>query len=226
MDAVTIERWISVIEDNDFITDKDKRIENLINLWKFSSCCNYETQITDDSLLDTASQSNISVTFTDMCLRAAPKSNYIHNIFSTITPVLDKKRDDAYYIELHEQKNNFTANRLLQLEEEIINAIQGKLFTYNQVKKITKLNATAGIYTNVVVKDCTRTDIYQAIGKSQANETGNKNWLVLVLDRLVSQCDSFYISDDILQLPFETDYDKIFLFDFYKGEVTELSTGL
>lgn len=226
MDAATIERWISVIEDNTFITDKDKRVENLINLWKFSACCDYDAQITDDSLLRTNGQDNISVTFTDMCLKASPKSNYIHNIFSAITPVLEKKRDDAYYVELHEQKNNFTANRLLQLEEEIINAIQGKLVPYNQVKKITKLHATAGIYTNVTVKDCTRNDVNHAIHKADNTFAGSENWLVLVLDRLVSQCDSFYISDDILHPPFETNYDKIFLFDFYKGEVMELSTSI
>ncbi|TRW26652.1 hypothetical protein FMM05_04550 [Flavobacterium zepuense] len=226
MEAATIERWISVIEDNDFIIDKDKRIENLINLWKFSGCCSYDAHVTDEALLSTATQSNIQVTFTDMCLKASPKSNYIRNIYSAITPVLNNKSDGAYYIEQHEQKNNFTATSLLQLEEEIINAIQGKLVTYNQVKKITKLHATPGIYTNVVVKDCNRNDIINAIQRTPFTADGNTQWLVLVLDRLVSQCDSFYISDDVLHPPFTSGYDKLFLFDFYKGEVLELSTCL
>lgn len=226
MDAATIERWISVIEDNDFITDKDKRVENLINLWKFSSCLDNDAHITNDGLLNVAAQTNAAVTFTDMCLRSAPKSDYINNIFSAITPVLNTN-NFAYYVELHEQKNNFTATKLLHLEEEIINAIQGRLVPYSQVKKITKLNAKAGLYTNTTIKNCTRADINTTLKQAEnTNRDGQENWLVLVLDRLVSQCDSFYISDDILHLPFETGYDRLFLFDFYKGEVTELSTGL
>jgi len=226
MDAVTIERWISVIEDNDFITDKDKRIENLINLWKFSSCLESDSAISDDGLLNLATQTNASVTFKDMCLRSTPKSNYINNIFNAITPVLNTS-ELAYYVELYEQKNNYTATSLLHLEEEIISAIQGKLITYNQVKKIIRLNAKAGLYTNTTIKNCTRTDINTTLKQAEKTATDSQEkWLVLVLDRLVSQCDSFYISDDILHLPFETNYDKLFLFDFYKGEVTELSTGL
>ncbi|MHA3786893.1 hypothetical protein ACX0HA_01685 [Flavobacterium hauense] len=220
MDAATIEQWISVIEDNDFIIDKDKRIENLINLWKFASCYGNGSQITEDGLMDTAGRKNISVTFTDIDLKQAPKNNFINNIFSTIEPVLNDKHNGAYYIELNHQKNNFTSGSLMELEEEIINAIHGNLTPYNQVKKITKVNAAVGIYSNITAKDCNREDIAGVI--EQTSSTAN--WLVLVLDRLVSHCDSFYIFDDVLLQPFKTEYEQLFLFDFYKGEIIQLAT--
>lgn len=221
MEAAKIERWISVIEDNDFLIDKDKQIENLINLWKFSSCYDSKMQITDDGQLHCDDQQSIGVTFTDICLKDSPKINFINNIFSSITPALDDKHIGAYYIELHRQNNNFTSGRLSQLEEEIVNAIHGRLTIYNHVKKITKVAASAGIYTNMVVKSCSRTDISNAI--ETAPNSKNNKWLVLVLDRLISHCDSFYISDDVLFQPFETSYDKLFIFDFYKGEIIQLA---
>lgn len=221
MDAATIERWISVIEDNDFIIDKDKRIENLINLWKFASCYGDGAQITGDGLLNTKHRQDINVSFTDISLEHAPKNNFINNIFSAITPVLDDMHNGAYYIELHEQQYNYTSGRLLELEEEIINAIYGRLTPYTQVKKITKVAASAGIYTNVTAKDCTRNDIDNAI-EDTPEANGPEKWLVLVLDRLASHCDSFYINDDVLMQPFKTDYDKLFLFDFYKCEIIQL----
>lgn len=219
MDAATIEQWINVIEDNDFIIDKDKRIENLINLWKFASCYGKGAEITGDALLNASGKKNISVAFTDVSLKHARKNDFINNIFSAINPILDEKHNGAYYVELHSQKNNFTSGRLLELEEEIINAIHGRLTSYTQVKKITKVGATAGIYTNVTAKDCTREDIANAI----ENADTKAQWLVLVLDRLVSHCDSFYISDDVLLQAFNTGYEQLFLFDFYKGEIIQLA---
>lgn len=223
MEAAKIERWISVIEDNDFLTDKDKQIQNLINLWKFSSCYDSNMQITDDGQLHCNDQQPIGVAFTDICLEDSTKINFINNIFSSITPVLDDKHMGAYYIELHRQNNNFTSGRLSQLEEEIVNAIHGRLTIYNHVKKITKVAASAGIYTNMVVKNCSRADISNAIKTAPGSKKSNNKWLVLVLDRLISHCDSFYISDDVLFQPFRTSYDKLFLFDFYKGEVVQLA---
>ncbi len=222
MEAATIERWISVIEDNDFIIDKDKRIENLINLWKFASCYGGGACINGDGLLNTKDGQDITVSFTDISLEHAPKNNFINTIFSSITPVLDDKHSGAYYIELHEQHHNYTSGKLLQLEEEIINAIYGRLTPYTQVKKITKVAASAGIYTNVTAKDCTRNDIDNAIEDTPA-ANGHEKWLVLVLDKLASHCDSFYINDDVLLQPFKTDYDKLFLFDFYKCEIIQLA---
>lgn len=219
MDAATIEQWISLIEDNDFIIDKDKRIENLINLWKFSSCYGNGAEITGDGKLNADGKKNMQIAFADISLKHAQKNNFINEIFSTINPMLDDRHNGAYYVELHNQKNNFTSGSLLELEEEIINAIYGRLTPYAQVKKITKVGASVGIYTNVTAKDCTREDIINAI-----ENTDNKaQWLVLVLDRLVSHCDSFYISDDVLLQSFTTDYEKLFLFDFYKGEIIQLA---
>ena len=221
MEAVKIERWISVIEDNDFITDKDKQIENLINLWKFSSCYGNDAQITDDGLLSIPSK-NIGVTFADICLKASLKSDFIDTIASTISTMLDDRHNHAYYIELYRHNANFTSGTAQMLEEEITNAIQGRLTPYNHVKKITKIAASPGIYSNLCVKDCTRNDIYTAIQNATDKDDSNE-WLVVVLDRLISHCDSFYIADDVLLRPFSTGYKKLFLFDFYKGEITQLA---
>lgn len=224
MDAATIELWLDVIENNDCITDKDKHIENIINLWKFSSCYGDNAHITNEALLRIEGNPvDIAVSFTDVCLRESYKSNYMHNIFGTISKMDEEKSNKAYYVEMFPTTANFTDEKMLNLEGEIINAIQGRLIPYEYIKKITRLNATPGIYTNTVIKNCTRSNIYSHIESMEKPSVKRGKWLVLVLDKLVSQCDGFYISEDIISVPFETQYEKLFLFDFYMGEVTELA---
>ncbi len=224
MDAAKIELWIDVIENSDALYDKDKQIENLINLWKFSSCYNSNAKITDEGLLNTLEQENISVSFTDIYLDSSEKSNYINTLLNSIPHTLDDNPASAYYVELYHQKNNFNSDTFQQLEEEIVNAIQGKLIPFNHVKKIIKVSAKAGIYTNITVKQCNREDINKAIAGTPTYKNSPVKWQVLVLDRLINNCDSFYINNDVLQQSFKTDYDKLFLFDFYKGEIIELIT--
>jgi|GEM_PF-4474562 len=221
MDATIIDQWISEIESN-AVYLKDKKAENLINLWKFSSSYSPDAEITKDGLMNTAEQCGIKVNFMDVCLTDAPKSNVLKSICDDLTPAL---REDAnYYMVLHEQQNNFTSERLLHLKQEMLDALQGRLIPYSYVKKMAKVTAPAKtIYTNMTLKDCTRDDINSTIQQAgNLKLSGFGKWLVVVLDRLAGHCDSFYISDDVLKLPFTTNYEKLFLFDFYTGEITEL----
>lgn len=221
MDAQTIEKWISAIESSD--TADDKEIDNLISLWKFTSCHSEDAKITSDGLFDNGTGNNIRITFTDITLANNSAPNVLSSLGVNIGTALHELKD-SHYILLHEEPKNYTPARLLALEEEIIDAIQGKLIPYNYVKRITRVNGNTGIYTNAVVKKCYRHDILSAIANSPAPKD-NSDWLVLILDNLTAHCDSFYFDLSVLSQPFVSNYDKIMLFDFYKSEIIELVTG-
>ncbi|MDV6169461.1 hypothetical protein R1T16_13580 [Flavobacterium sp. DG1-102-2] len=219
MDAGTIEQWITEIE-NDAAYRKDKRIEDLINLWKFASIYNSDAEITKDGQMAAGHEDAFKVDFMDICLKEAPKSDTFENVCGEIAPALNLMAD--YYILLNEQQNNLTPQSLTNLHREMLDAIQGKLVLYKHVKQITKVAASsAGIHTNLKVKDCGREHISALLKQKKYTRSSGK-WMVLVLDRLVSQCDAFYLDDTIFRLPFKTGYQKLFLFDFYKGEIIEL----
>jgi hypothetical protein len=221
MKAETIEKWISAIESN---SDKNgKEIENLISLWKFSSCYGKNAEITNDGFLNDGNGNNIKITFTDVALTNSNVPNVLSSLGLKIDITLHQLKD-SYYILLHEQQKNFTPACLLDLEEEIINSIRGKITPYNYVKRITRVNGNSGIYTNSIVKKCSRQDILSAIDNTPAAQN-NSDWLILILDNLSAQCDSFYFDLNVLSKPFVTNYDKVMLFDFYKGEIIELMTS-
>lgn len=221
MDAETIEKWISAIESSN--TADDKEIDNLISLWKFTACYSDDAKITGDGLFNDGTGNNIKISFTDVALTDTNVPNVLSSLGLNIGTALHELKD-SHYVLLHEESKNYTPARLLALEEEIINAIQGKIIPYHYVKRITRVNGNTGIYTNAVVKKCNRQDILSAITNSPAPKD-DSDWLVLILDNLTAQCDSFYFDMSVLSQPFVSNYDKIMLFDFYKSEIIELVTG-
>lgn len=221
MDAKMIEKWISALESCS-ASDNNKDIDNIISLWKFASCYGPETTINDNGSFNNGKGSDIKITFTDVALTNPDTPNILSTLGLNIGAGLHELKD-SYYVLLHDQKKNYTPTCLIDLEEEIINAIHGKIIPYSYVRRLTRVNGNAGIYTNTSVKKCGRQDILSAINDSPAPKD-DSDWLVLILDNLSSQCDSFYFDLSVLSQPFASSYKKVMLFDFYKGEIIDLVT--
>jgi len=211
-------------KENDTDCSKNKRISDIIDLWKFSRHYSEEAQVTEDGLLSLSPGKAFKVDFIDISLNKHHKSEVINNMCQDIVSTLQLTSD--YYVELHKHHNNYTTTEITSTRCEILDAINGKLVFYKHVKQIIKLAGSANnatIRINFNVKDCRRNDITTILRTVKDVATSGK-WMVLVLDRTFNRCDAVNFPDDVFTLPYECDYEKLFIFHFYNGKCTELPT--
>lgn len=206
--------------------DREKKIQELVYLWKFSDSFIEDTKITDDFSLAINNSQNRKVIFYDLDLTTKEKSDILKNSCSLARSLSqDIPRQGLYYFLLHKQSHNFNSLSVQSLQNELHSCINGEMVPYQYVKKIIKIpQESAEISIDNIVKECKKEDVVRAINTVSGSESSTDKWLVLLLDSLQSQCDSFYIEDAIINHVFSCEFEKVFLFDYYKCEVIELNT--
>jgi len=204
-------------------SDKEKKIQHLTYLWKFSDSFSADSK--NEVVLKIQEPEDTAIIFRDLDLSEKEKSPVFKNSCATIAPLLNNtSKEGLYYFHLHKQSRNFNKLSLHDLQTELASSINGKMISYQYVKKIIKIpQESIEICIDSIVKECTKEDVLLVINDISTNKQ-DKKWLVLILDNLQSKCDSFYIEDAILSTAFSCKFEKVFLFDYYKSEVIELTT--
>lgn len=227
-----IESWIHAIEiskQGNHI--KEQEIKGIVDLWKFANSYNEEIEIAKKGELLLTSKSgkpeNISVVCSDLFLNQ--RENIIPKILLEIETELLKQGSrylGLYTIQFNNPPSNFDTEEIENLKTEIISCIKGEVILYKYIYKIQKLpSSELKIYNrDFRIVECKFNDIQRVIAKNfQPHEILKKQWLVLVLSTLDNGCKSFLIDNKIRLKSFQSDFDKVFIFDFYKSEVIELN---
>ena len=226
MDISLIEEWISNIEKVVLPNAvKERRIQELISLWKFSSNLNEQIVIQDSLKLYIPGQGEVGTVVTDLDLSGNGYSNQINKILEEKEiQLLNENKIGFYSINFNTLDGNFTTEKLQDFKNELDSCFNGNLISYPYIKQLHKKNILQHqIQSGLKVKALQRTNILKAIAKKDNSNNDQGKWLILVLDNHQSNCDSFFIQDDVLHLPFESNFEKIFLFDFFKTEIIELN---
>lgn len=225
-----IEDWIENIEGSDLKPRvKNQTISTLIDIWKFITYYDETISLKSENVIAIENvngiQEEITLTVKDLILKP---SNVIQNVLSETELELRKygsNYNGKYNIQFQRFEGNFCSEKMVSLKEEILSIVKGELICFEHIDYIHK-NASDKIEifnTNLKVVECEKESIQKALDKASICEASKKQWLLLVLDHLKSNCNTFLIQDQIQDFAFKSNFDKVFLFDFYKGQIIELN---
>lgn len=225
MNSQIIEGLIESIEYQNLSTRaKEKKIQELIYLWKFSDSYKRSTGCSDKQSLAIKELKDSEITFIDLDLSKKEKSILFKKSCDTIVPLLEEKsKKGLYYFHLHKQCHNFNNVSLQNLQTELSSSINGDIIPYQYISQIITIpQESLEVCTDTIIKECSKEDILFAIDNLSKEKKNTEKWLVLILDNVQSKCDTFYIEDAVLNYGFSCKFQKLFLFDYYKYEVIEL----
>jgi len=224
-----IEDWIEAIESSD-ISEKvqKKHISEVIDFWKFATTYDSQVEILEKGVIaikkDAISQ-KINITCKDLIL--SERINPFEKMFLEIEKELlqfETKYLGLYAIRFHKKDINFSEQEIILIKAEILSAIRGEVILYKYIQKLHKFDSPElKIYkTDLDVLECTYEAVKTAIISTAFTKIKEKQWLVLVLNSCDHDCKSFLFQNRLKEIAFESDYEKIFVFDFYKSEILEL----
>ncbi|WP_306353285.1 hypothetical protein [Flavobacterium sp. '19STA2R22 D10 B1'] len=208
---------------------KDQKYAEFTDLMKFTTSYGNSLKVIGPSLLKLDDFETVQIQFTDLSLDSDAIYSILKPLFSEIEAELNSKGDKywgLYNFIFQKRAFNFTSENLKLLKNEIISCIKGDLVIYQYIQQIQKRAHSSVEFYNpepFKIKGPSISYLQNIILKQTVSTVGlDKKWLVLTLDSIINECDYFYFSEFILNNPFRSDYDKVFLFDFYKGEIIEL----
>lgn len=230
-----IENWIEAIESSDLPKkEQEEKITALIDLWKFASCHSKSLRMGEipNLLLHQENQNFEEIDVLCEDLHIDKQENIAKKIFAEIEEELNQdiqKYKGIYRLQMNKFAANFNKEVLQEVKHEIIAAIKGEVILYKHVLNLHKLPSSKVeiIGLNFTILACTQNAIQEKIKNSSSKLSlfsQRKKWLVLFLNALENDCHYFSFSDELQQNAFTSDFDKLFLFDFYKGEVLEIKT--
>lgn len=228
-----IENWMDAIESSKQKKRvKEQEIKAIVDLWKFAESYDGEAIISQKGeLIIGGSQGpeKINVQCADLLLNQ--KKNAISKILLEIEielTALGSRYTGLYNVEFRKPNANFDVGEMQNLKNEIISGIKGEVILYKYVERIRKLPSSELKIVNRDFKivECSSSAIAGIIAKSQPIQAAHeKQWLVLILSSIDHCCKSFLIDEAIQAKTFESDFDKIFIFDFYTSEIIELNVA-
>lgn len=230
-----IENWIEAIESSNLSKkEQEQRITALVDLWKFASCHNTPLKIGEmpNLLLHQENESceEINVQCENLYIRK--QDNITKKIFAEIEDELnqdDLKYRGVYRLQMNKIAANFNNETIQEVKHEIIAAIKGEVILYKHVLSLQKMPSSKVeiIALNFTILECTQNAVQEKIRDLKIKNflfSPGKKWLVLFLNTLDNDCNYFSFSDELQQNASISDFDKLFLFDFYKGQVMEVKT--
>lgn len=228
--TLQIEDWIEAIESSNISEQEQmQNISEVVDFWKFVTTFDNHISILEKGKILTNEKGFdeiANVTISNLILNQ--KINPFETIISEIEQELlqfGEKYLGLYSIRFHNLKRNFQEDDLILVKEEMLSAIKGEIVFYKYIYKINKIESTElKIFKNDLgVLQCDFDVIQTQISKIKTSKSEENQWLVLLLDSIEHNCNSFLFGSKIQEAVFKSNYDKIFLFDFYKAEIIELS---
>jgi len=238
-----IDFWFSRLEaelnSSNEIRQKKKE---LIDLGKFISCFNKDINIINalcesPDFIISIDNKNIGIELTDLVIRdkEKQKEGLLKKLFSQIENELKSELPDLkgiYRVNLID-RITFTQNNQQEIKSEIKKIIQGEIISGNLVTEIRKtFHNDIHIYHSEasVVGSLDRTTLEEKIKKKEEKITNYSSdnfkeiWLLLVIGGVQTSDDYSFIESSILNSLFKTNFQKIFLMNFFKSEIFPLKT--
>ena len=224
-----IEDWIEAIESSD-ISEREQTqiISEVVDFWKFATVYDSEVKIVEKGVITfyengALQKANISSKDFILTKRLNPFETIIAEIEEELLS-LGTKYLGLYAIRFHNLSRNFQEEDLALVKAEILSAIKGDLIFYKYIYKLNKIESTElKIFKNDLgILKCSYEDIQKQISKIKPEKSKENQWLVLLLDAIDHDCNSFLFEKKIKKAVFKSHFEKVFLFDFYKSEIIQL----
>lgn len=212
---------------------KNSRLKEFTDLWKFADSYGNGLDIMRENTLLIKKEylpEEINVQCRDLIIqRTGNGKGILEKLLMEAVAELQLSEtvyNGTYKINLRQRKTNFTVEELLHLKQEIISAIKGELILYTYIDTIDRfpsaeLSLSCGQFK---ILECDNKQIRDTIDAVvlKRDKAINKNWLVLVLSSMENDCDYFVYEESVKSTAWQSDFDKVFIFDFYKTEIVEL----
>lgn len=238
-----IDIWVNKLESeisSDIIISQKKK--ELIDLGKFIFCFNHDIKILDGmfespDFLVSLGDKNIGIELTDLVIRDSEKEKegLIRNLFRQIEAELrndSNKHNGIYRIDFIDNIS-FKGNAN-QLKLEILNLIKENKTAGIQIKNIRKTPHTGiSIYHSEasVVGPLDRKTVEDRIKKKEQKiehylvDSLNEIWLLLMTGGVQTSDDYSFIEEKVFNIPYESNFDRIFLLNFFESNILELKTS-
>jgi len=224
-----IEDWIEAIESSNISAKKqEQHISEVVDFWKFATTYDNHLSILEKGKV-LIQENGISqeVTIATANLNLSKRINPFETVIAEIETELltfGTKYLGLYNIRFHNLNRNFLQEDLALVKQEILSAIKGEIVFFKYIYKLNKIEATElKIFKNDLgVLQCNFKDIQKKVAKIKPQADLANQWLVLFLDTIDHNCDYFLLERKAREAFFKTDYDKVFIFDFYKSEILPL----
>ena len=241
-----INPWLDILEKSllSKIEKKQKRKE-IIDIGNFIHYFD-SSLIIEDALSESPdfiikqNELNIGVELKDLVIRQneKEKEGILKSLFEQIKSELkseEKSLCGLYRVELINENLSLKKKNREALKKEIIALIKGQQIEQKYVKAIKKRPMSEiSIYKGetTIVGNLERKVVEEKIKtkenklKSYSNENLDEIWLLLVIGGVEKSSDYSFFDSDITEKPFESNFDKIFIYDFFDRKITELKITL
>lgn len=241
-----INPWLDILEKSSQskIEKKQKRKE-IIDIGNFIHYFD-SSLIIEDALSESPdfiikqNELNIGVELKDLVIRQneKEKEGILKSLFEQIKSELkseEKSLFGLYRVELIDENLSLKKKNREALKKEIIALIKGQQIEQKYVKAIKKRPMSEiSIYKGetTIVGNLERKVVEEKIKtkenklKSYSNENLDEIWLLLVIGGVEKSSDYSFFDSDITEKPFESNFDKIFIYDFFDRKITELKITL
>lgn len=239
-----IDFWLNKIEvelnSSNVISQKRKE---LIDLGKFIYCFNQDINVIDalcesPDFLISFGNKNIGIELTDLVIRDSEKQKegLLKKLFTQIEIELRTESIDFNGIYRVDFIKDISLNQKNQneIKSEILNLIRLNINSGELVKEIRKTYHTdISIYHSEasVVGSLDRITVENKITKKEAKISNYSQdrfkeiWLLLVIGGVQTSDDYSFIEEQVTNIPFKTNFDKVFILDFFKSNILELITS-
>ncbi|CAM1346139.1 hypothetical protein [Tenacibaculum crassostreae] len=241
-----INPWLDILEKSSYskIEKKQKRKE-IIDIGNFIHYFD-SSLVIEDALSESPdfivkqNELKIGIELKDLIIRQneKEKEGILKSLFEQIKSELkseEKSLCGLYRIELIDENLSLKKKHKEALKKEIIALIKGQQIEQKYVKAIKKKPMSEiSIYKGetTIVGNLKRKVVEEKIKtkeeklKSYSSEKLDEIWLLLVIGGVEKSSDYSFFDSDITEKPFESNFDKIFIYDFFHREITELKITL
>jgi len=241
-----INPWLDILEKSSYskIEKKQKRKEiidigNFIHY--FDSRIEIENALSESTdFIVKQKELNIGVELKDLVIRQneKEKEGILKSLFEQIKTELkseEKSLCGLYRIELIDENLSLKKKHKEALKKEIIALIKGQQIEQKYVKAIKKRPMSEiSIYKGetTIIGNLERTVVEEKIKtkenklKSYSNENLDEIWLLLIIGGVEKSSDYSFFDSNIIEKPFKSNFDRIFIYDFFHREITELKITL
>lgn len=242
-----IQPWLDKVNDSDLsFNEREQKKKEIIDLGNFLYYYNKKIKIINpliespDAIIKKGCK-KIGIELKDLIIRVneKEKESIFKKLFSEIEEELKndiQKYKGNYRVEFIER--NFSLKNEIKklLKKEINSLIKGEPTKKELVKDIYKFpyksiniqKGEATIVGNLKIETVIE-KIYSKeknINRYKKNYKLSELWLLLVIGGIKKSSDYSYFDQEIFEYTFKTEFNKVFIYDFFKRKVTELKTQI
>ena len=237
-----IQPWLDSVKQSDSSKiEKKQKTKEIIDIGNFLHFYDKEIKIIDaltesPDFIVSKNKIMIGIELKDLIIRTAEKEKegVFKTLFEQIKIELEnniEKYKGHYRIEFLSENFTLKSKDKNQIKKEIISTINGESQDKKYIKKVIKKPYSGiSLYKGeATVVGALKRNVVEREIKSKERKFDNYKseklqeiWLLLVIGGVEKSSDYSFIEESITSEPFESNFHRIFLYDFYERKVNEL----